>query len=225
LLPLGPGWAAEPLLSDLPSDPGPNQRIAETIAARLRSCGRLQHFTIDVGFAGGVAELTGTVTNTAQHDAALAVATETVGVTHVVDRLVVQGGAAPQVNPILRVQGDAPPVLPPPVPTEPAPAAPPAGAPGPEAVPTYQAPLPSPYQTDPPKMPPYAWPTYAPYNNFSRVGNPMAYPYNAWPFIGPMYPFPKVPLGWRAVKLEWDDGYWWYSKLSTKYDWWRLRYY
>jgi hypothetical protein len=26
------------------------------------------------------------------------------------------------------------------------------------------------------------------------------------------------------VKLEWDDGYWWYSRTSTKYDWWRLRY-
>jgi hypothetical protein len=207
--------------------------MAETIAARLRNCGRLQHFTIDVGFAGGVAELTGTVADTAQHDAALQVAGETAGVARVIDRLQVQGGAEPQVNPILRVQANAPSILPPPASTEPVPAPPatttPApgapAAPTPEAVPSFQAPLPSPYQTDPPKMPPYAWPTYAPYNNFSRVGNPMAYPYNAWPFIGPMYPFPKVPLGWRAVKLEFDDGYWWYSKLSTKYDWWRLRYY
>ena len=76
----------------------------------------------------------------------------------------------------------------------------------------------------PPKMPPYAWPTYAPYNNYSRVAYPEAYPYNAWPFIGPPYPFPKVPLGWRSVKLEWDDGYWWYSRTASKYDWWKLRY-
>ena len=85
-------------------------------------------------------------------------------------------------------------------------------------------PPPSPYDLNPPRMPPYSWPTYAPYNNFSRVAYPEAYPYNAWPFIGPIYPFPKVPLGWRSVKLEWDDGHWWYSKLQCKHDWWRLRY-
>jgi hypothetical protein len=73
-------------------------------------------------------------------------------------------------------------------------------------------------------MPPYAWPTYAAYNNYSRVGYPLAYPYKSWPFIGPLYPYPKVPLGWRAVKLEWDDGYWWYSKVGCKHDWWKLRY-
>jgi len=75
-----------------------------------------------------------------------------------------------------------------------------------------------------PNMPPHAWPTYAPYNNFSRVAYPLAYPYKSWPFIGPLYPYPKVPLGWRAVKLEWDDGYWWYSKVGCKHDWWKLRY-
>ena len=72
-----------------------------------------------------------------------------------------------------------------------------------------------PYDLNPPKMPPYAWPTYAPYNNYSRVASPMAYPYNAFPFIGPQYPFPKVPLGWRSVKLELEDGYWWFSKTAS----------
>jgi hypothetical protein len=91
-------------------------------------------------------------------------------------------------------------------------------------MPVFQAPPPSPYALNPPRMPPYSWPTYAPYNNFSRVAYPAAYPYNAWPFIGPIYPFPKVPLGWRSVKLEWDDGFWWYSKVACKYDWWRLRF-
>ena len=74
-------------------------------------------------------------------------------------------------------------------------------------------------------MPPYAWPTYAPYNNYSRVGTPLAYPYNSFPFIGPVYPFPKVPLGWRSVRLEWDDGFWWFSKTASRWDWWKLRYY
>jgi hypothetical protein len=77
----------------------------------------------------------------------------------------------------------------------------------------------------PPPMPPYAWPSYAPYNNYSRVGSPTLYPYQAFPFIGPMYPFPKVPLGWRSVTLQWQDGYWWYGRKATGHDWWRIRYY
>ena len=92
-----------------------------------------------------------------------------------------------------------------------------------EPMPIYQG-GPGPADLNPPKMPPYAWPTYAPYNNYSRVAYPTAYPYNAWPFIGPIYPFPKVPLGWRSVKLEFEDGYWWFSKTASKYDWWHLRY-
>ena len=93
-----------------------------------------------------------------------------------------------------------------------------------EPLPLYQAPIAGGYDRADPKMPPYAWPTYAPYNNYSRVAYPEAYPYNAWPFIGPVYPFPKIPLGWRAVKLEWQDGSWWFSQTATKHDWWRLRY-
>ena len=103
---------------------------------------------------------------------------------------------------------------------------PPPGAPGGPIV--EPAPLGIPGQFSPdmqaPNLPPYAWPTYAPYNNFSRVAYPTAYPYNAWPYIGPFYPFPKVPLSWRSVKLEWDDGHWWFSTHATKHDWWRLRY-
>ncbi len=56
------------------------------------------------------------------------------------------------------------------------------------------------------------------------VAYPLSYPYNAWPYIGPFYPFPKIPPGWRSVKLEWEDGHWWFSKHATKYDWWRLRF-
>ncbi len=76
----------------------------------------------------------------------------------------------------------------------------------------------------PPPLPPYAWPTYAPYNNFSRVAYPTAYPAEAFPFIGPFHPFPKVPPGWRSVKLEWDDGYWWFSKTANKHNWWKARF-
>jgi hypothetical protein len=93
-----------------------------------------------------------------------------------------------------------------------------------EPMPVWQAPPPNPYDLNPPKMPPYAWPTYAPYNNYSRVAYPTLYPYNSWPFIGPVYPFPKVPPGWRKVSLEWQDGFWWYAPHSNSHDWWRLRY-
>ncbi len=77
---------------------------------------------------------------------------------------------------------------------------------------------------NPPVMPPYAWPTYAPYNNYSRVAYPNEYPHAAFPFIGPFYPFPKVPLGYRAIKLEWEDGHWWYGRTATKRDYWMVRY-
>jgi hypothetical protein len=90
-------------------------------------------------------------------------------------------------------------------------------------MPLFQG-APSPYDLNPPRMPPYAWPTYAPYNNYSRVAYPTLYPYQSWPFIGPVYPYPKIPLGWRKVKLEWQDGKWWYSTNSNSHDWWRLRY-
>jgi hypothetical protein len=60
-----------------------------------------------------------------------------------------------------------------------------------------------------PGNPNYAWPSYAPYPNFSAVGYPTAYPWQAWPNIGPVHPYPEVPLDWRAVTLRWDDGIWW----------------
>lgn len=80
------------------------------------------------------------------------------------------------------------------------------------------------FDAAPPRLPPYAWPTYAPHNNYSRVGYPTEYPPEAFPFMGPFYPFPKVPLGYRAIKLEWEDGHWWYGRNATKRDWWKIRY-
>ncbi len=64
-------------------------------------------------------------------------------------------------------------------------------------------------QASMPGYPNYAWPSYAPYPNFSAVGYPTVYPWQAWPNIGPFYPYPEVPLDWRAVTLRWDDGLWW----------------
>ena len=52
-------------------------------------------------------------------------------------------------------------------------------------------------------------PATLPSPNFSAVGYPTVYPWQAWPNIGPPYPYPEVPLDWRAVTLRWDDGIWW----------------
>jgi hypothetical protein len=62
-------------------------------------------------------------------------------------------------------------------------------------------------------MPGYAWPSYASYPNYSAVTYPRQYSPSAWPYIGPFYPYPQVPLGWRKVTLEWDDG-WWFLDFS-----------
>lgn len=59
-----------------------------------------------------------------------------------------------------------------------------------------------------PYLPNYAWPGYAAYPNYAAVSYPQQYSPSAWPYIGPFYPYPQVPLGWRKVSLEWDDGWW-----------------
>jgi hypothetical protein len=59
-----------------------------------------------------------------------------------------------------------------------------------------------------PNLPGYAWPGYAAHPNYGAVSYPQQYSASAWPYIGPFYPYPQVPLGWRKVSLEWDDGWW-----------------
>jgi hypothetical protein len=188
----------------------PNQQTANNIAENLRQSGQLRQYRIDVTVDAGTATLTGNVADQAQREEALRIVQGVPGVERVLDRLATG-------STITQVQAPAQPApvqaAPPQIPAFP-----------PEPRPVYQAPTPSPYDLNPPNMPPYAWPTYAPYNNYSRVAYPEAYPYNAWPFVGPVYPFPKVPLGWRSVKLEWEDGHWWFRKTATGHDWWHLRY-
>ena len=225
----GAAPAAEPPPLPFSAAPAsPNQRTADAIADQLRQSGQLHGYSVDVAFQGGVARLTGAVADQSQREEVMRIVQGVPGVERVLDRLTLSGGVA-------AAGAEEPPAPLVPTPIEapalkrndgPAPGAPLAGPPVPgiEPVPIFQAPAPSPYDLNPPKMPPYAWPTYAPYNNYSRVAYPLDYPYNSWPFIGPQYPFPKVPLGWRSVKLEFDDGYWWFSKTATKYNWWHLRY-
>jgi hypothetical protein len=229
--------AVEPSQAVAPrAEASANQQIAATIAEHLRQNAQLHHYDINVIFQDGVAELRGSVLDQPQREEVLRSVQGVPGVERVRDQLNLSAG-----NTIAKVQA-----------TQQAPGALAApggmgagagqlpesiGAPGlagaapymgggmaPEPTPVFQAPMPGPQAMNQPAMPPNAWPTYAPYNNFSRVAYPEAYPYQSWPFIGPVYPFPKVPLGWRSVKLEWQDGHWWYSRVATKHDWWRLRY-
>lgn len=62
---------------------------------------------------------------------------------------------------------------------------------------------------DKPNLPNYAWPSYAANPNYAEVAYPRNYCPESAPYIGPFYPYPQVPLGWRKVTMEWHDGWWW----------------
>lgn len=78
----------------------------------------------------------------------------------------------------------------------------------------YGAPVPAGYgggvggPSEAANLPGYAWPGYAASPNYGALTYPKQYSAAAWPYIGPFYPYPQVPLGWRKVTLEWDDGWW-----------------
>lgn len=84
--------------------------------------------------------------------------------------------------------------------------------------PVPMAPIPQGYgapRYDNPNLPNYAWPGYAAHPNYAALTYPQQYSPSAWPYIGPFYPYPQVPLGWRKVSLEWDDG-WWFLDFTDK---------
>lgn len=71
-----------------------------------------------------------------------------------------------------------------------------------------------------PNVPEYAWPSYAAPDNSAAITYPGQYDASAFPYIGPYYPYPQVPLGWRKSTLEWKDGSW-NLKFSSRTDrWW-----
>jgi hypothetical protein len=168
---------------------------------------------VNISAQDGIVTLTGTTRDADQKSAILKSVQTVSGVVLIRDGL--------RTGTVVQVQDTNP------APVAPMPLAPFGPAPGAGPI-VEPAPLGMPGQVSPdmmaPNLPPYAWPTYAPYNNISRVAYPTAYPYNAFPFIGPYYPFPKVPLGWRKVTLEWDDGHWYLGRNSAPQDYWRVRF-
>jgi hypothetical protein len=204
-----------------------NQQLANAIASQLRMSGNLKGYTIDIRVTQGTVELTGQVASQVQREEAVRIVQGVPGVERVRDSLQLQGQTVTPVTATVQQSPAEPrPLLSSPADglTGPLP-----GNQAPEPMSIFHAPPsamggPAAGSIPPPPLPPYAWPTYAPYNNFSRVAYPSLYPYQAFPFIGPMYPFPKVPLGWRSVQLRWMDGHWWYGRNATGHDWWRVRY-
>jgi hypothetical protein len=214
-----------------------DKATADQIAALLRDSGRMQNYSVGVQYKGGTVWLTGRVANEKQMQAALQVVSDIEGVEQIVNSLEVakgsgrkQAGASNQATPgrpaARRVSATS------------ADLATPAGNPAEEQatpadgdvtpagfhrlagrraarhagpVPPYAPGIGSgpPPAYDQPHMPNYAWPSYAAYPNYAALTYPKQYSASAWPYIGPFYPYPQVPLGWRKVSLEWDDG-WWY---------------
>jgi hypothetical protein len=188
--------------------PNANQMTADAVAGSLRASQNLAGYRIEIQARDGLVTLTGSVGNPAQKAEALARTQAVAGVLNVVDQLRVAGDPTilpVQYQPQLALGhhrggylGDGPIYDGAPPPTF-------SGGPIPEG----PAGMPGATQAAMPGYPNYAWPSYAPYPNFSAVGYPTAYPWQAWPNIGPFYPYPEVPLDWRAVTLRWDDGIWW----------------
>ena len=205
--------------------------LTDSIIEKLqqsKASGTLRGFDLDVSTVQGDVWLKGSVSNQAQKDLILDIARRTSGVSRVIDDVVVKGS-----SPIRQVSTGAPAPVPVgssmPVAGRPT-ASPQAFAPSGLAShgqATYVGGGPVPIQGaggeygagapryDQPNLPSYAWPSYAAHPNYAAVTYPKQYSPAAWPYIGPFYPYPQVPLGWRKVALEWDDGLW-YLDFTSK---------
>ncbi len=210
-----------------------------------KEAGQLRGFGVDVKSQNGVVQLVGRASSEAQRNTIIALAEGVEGVTGVRQNISVPKAAPAMPKPVFAAQDVeanslAPvavdPVVRParesaapsvavaamPVASEAAPmtrtVANFAPAPGPVAgqpVPMAAVPAPGTPRYDTPNLPNYAWPGYAAHPNYAQVTYPTQYSPSAWPFIGPFYPYPQVPLGWRRVSLEWDDG-WWFLDFSDR---------
>jgi len=190
-----------------------NQKTAEKIAKAL-SAGKLNGYDIEISYKNGQAMLSGSVSNQLQRRQATHVVQSVPGVQAVVNHLTVSGQAAPrqpgrQANPYAQTafqgqpNGASPAGYPP---------APGYGHPGRGASHTVY---------NMPNLPGNsAWPSYASYPNYAQVNYPKQYSASAWPYIGPFYPYPQVPMGWREAQLEWDDGSWHLNFRPRTSRWW-----
>jgi osmotically-inducible protein OsmY len=225
------------LLIEEESASASDSQITSDILGQLgqaKKVGQLRNFDLDVSTVDGEVWVRGNVASQQQKDLVLGTAQRTSGVRRVMDEVVVTGvrtvsGQVPsnivnvpqvQVSPQGVNVGNGAVAAPAATPRAFAPSnlnggmvgmpvssgvvAPQAPMPM-SAGPSYGAGVP---RYDNPNMPGYAWPSYAAHPNYAAVTYPKQYSASAWPYIGPFYPYPQVPLGWRRVSLEWDDGLW-----------------
>ncbi|MBS0264298.1 MAG: BON domain-containing protein [Planctomycetes bacterium] len=69
-------------------------------------------------------------------------------------------------------------------------------------------------------MPAGAYQMNGPGPNYAAGAYPAQQAASAYPAVGPYYPYPQIPLGWRKASLEWDDGYWNLNFRSRTDKWW-----
>ena len=189
-----PAALPAPVPAAQPAGPS-NQEVAQQIAGRLAQVG-LVGYDVEIRYEDGQATLNGQVATLSQQQNAAAAASQVPGVRNVQNNLKVSGPLA---------QGNAQQSAIHPVTLSSAPAMmalPHGAAPG---QPTAIA---GAGNFSNPNLPNHAWPAYAAYPNSAAISYPKQYSASAWPYIGPFYPYPQVPMGWREVRLKWDDGYW-----------------
>ncbi len=221
-----------------------NQQVAQGIADSLTQAG-LSGYDVEIRYKNGIASLLGSVENPQQVQAAQRATEGVPGVQQVLNKLTVNGqqvnvqpagGTRPQMQappaqfrgpqgaPVQQMQGYAPgpqgQMGPPQGQMGPGAMGP--GAMGPGAMPPgYGHAQPANHQIyNQPQMPEHAWPSYAQYDNYAAVTYPGQYDASAFPYIGPYYPYPQVPMGWRSSTLEWDDGAWNLKFESRTDKWW-----
>lgn len=209
--------------------PADNQAVAQQIADSLAQAG-LVGYDIEIRYNHGVATLAGEVATVGQRQAAAAAVSQLPAVQSVNNQLKVSGPISqtsynpgpPMMGGPGMQQGMHPAMMQQHAAMQQASFM----QPGMDAGMPPQAMGYAPTSFNNPQLPAHAWPAYAQYPNSAAVSYPTQYSASAWPYIGPFYPYPQVPMGWREVSLEWDDGQWnlnfnkekdkWYWILSPK---------
>ncbi|MCA9017805.1 MAG: BON domain-containing protein, partial [Planctomycetaceae bacterium] len=185
-----------------------NQQMAEQLAKALGPALASAH-DVEIRFKNGTAILQGAIGSPQEKQMATQIAQRVPGVRNVENHLQLMQTAPQQasmIQPTNYMNYQAP-------------------HPGPAGAPQMQmAPQPgigpanNVYNS--PHLPETAWPTYANYPNYAQVAYPSQYSASAFPYIGPFYPYPQVPLGWRQAQLEWDDGSWKLNFRPRTDRWW-----
>jgi len=193
--------------------------IAQAIGQHLntlKDSGQLENFNVQISVSGGTVWMKGFTADEAQQASILGIAQGIDGVGKVVNDMTIRKPASFQIASVTQAPIPAPApafgVKTAPVALQPALVAQATAMTAPVAsAPMQMMATPSGIaqaRYEQPNLPAYAWPSYAAAPNYGQVNYPKQYSASAWPYIGPFYPYPQVPLGWRKVSLEWTDGWW-----------------